>query len=473
MLDLLVHGGQVVTPSGVGIWDIGIQADRIVGIAAAGVLPEAAQVIDASGRLVVPGGIDPHIHARWPIPSPGGGPPMLSGDPIQVSRAALFGGTTTLIDFAAWSVGETLQQTIERREQDWHSQCYTDYAYHVMLMGTIPPQVLDQIPEVIQAGFPSIKLFTTDITPSRRGRRVGMGDMWEVFQQTARHGGVVAVHAEDDDLVMHMYQRLTRERRTSFHNMAEVHSTVSEDLAFRRVLRLAEHVEGAAVYMVHVSAAEGVQAIAEARGKGLPVYGETLHHYASFTSEDYKRPQGQIYHTYPSLKGRTDCLALWDGMTRGTIGSVATDGICTPLQVKLQGDRIDDVTGGNAGVEPRLGIMYTECMARGLSLERFVDLTSANAARIFGLYPRKGAIVVGGDADITLLDAPIDRILTREDLHETDYSPWEGWHITGWPVTTILRGKIAVDRGELLVDPSYGRRITRSVSPAILNGPAC
>jgi dihydropyrimidinase len=117
--------------------------------------------------------------------------------------------------------------------------------------------------------------------------------------------------------------------------------------------------------------------------------------------------------------------------------------------------------------------MYTECMARGLSLERFVDLTSANAARIFGLYPRKGAIVVGGDADITLLDAPIDRILTREDLHETDYSPWEGWHITGWPVTTILRGKIAVDRGELLVDPSYGRRITRSVSPAILNGPAC
>jgi dihydropyrimidinase len=474
MLDLLLRGGRVVTPHGVGTWDIGIQGERIVSIGLPGEVPEAAQVIDASDKVVVPGGIDPHIHAKWPIPSPGGGPPILSGDPVQVSRAALFGGTTTLIDFASWLPGETLQQTLERREEDWRRQCYTDYAYHVMLTGTIPPDVLDQIPEVIQAGFPSVKLFTTDITPSRRGRRVGMGDMWEVFQRTARHGGVVAVHAEDDDLVMHMYERLKREGRTSFHYLPEVHSSLSEDLAFRRVLRLAEHVEGAAVYMVHVSAAEGVQAIAEARGRGRPVYGETLHHYASYTSEDYKRPNGQIYHTYPSLKGAADCAALWDGMARGTIGSVATDGICTPLQVKLQGERIDDVTGGNAGVEPRLGIMYTECVARrGFPLERYVDLTSTNAARIFGLYPRKGAIAVGSDADLTIIDPAIDRILTREDLHETDYSPWEGWHVTGWPITTILRGKIAVDRGELMVDPSFGRRINRNISRTILDRPAC
>jgi dihydropyrimidinase len=473
MLDLLIRGGHVVTPAGAGTWDVGVQGEHIVAVAAPGVLSEAALVLDVTGKLVVPGGIDPHIHAKWPIPSPGGGPPLLSGGPSQVSRAALFGGTTTLIDFAAWTTGETLQQSIERREQDWQGQCYSDYAYHVMLVGTIPPDVLDQIPEVIQAGFPSIKLFTTDITPSRRGRRVGMGDMWEVFQRTSRHGGLVAVHAEDDDLVMHMYERLAREGRTSFHNMAEVHSTLSEDLAFRRVLRLAEHVEGAAVYMVHVSAAEGVQAIAECRAKGMPVYGETLHHYASYTSEDYKRPHGQIYHTYPSLKGERDCKALWAGMADGSIGSIATDGICTPLQVKLQGDRIDDVTGGNAGVEPRLGIMYSECVGRrGFSLERFVDLTSANAARIFGLYPRKGAIAVGSDADITILDRSVDRSLTRDDLHETDYSPWEGWHITGWPVTTVLRGKVAVDGGELLLDRRYGRRINRKIASEIMNGPA-
>jgi dihydropyrimidinase len=474
MLDLLIRGGHVVTPGGAATLDVGVQGERIVGVAAPGVLAEAARVLDVSGKLVVPGGIDPHIHASWPIPSPGGGPPMLSGGPSQVSRAALFGGTTTLIDFAPWTIGETLQQSIERRERDWQGQCYSDYAYHVMLVGTIPPEVLDQIPEVIQAGFPSIKLFTTDITPSRRGRRVRMGDMLEIFQRTSRHGGVVAVHAEDDDLVMHMYERLAREERTSFHYMAEVHSTLSEDLAFRRVLRLAEHVEGAAVYMVHVSAAEGVHAIAEYRARGLPVYGETLHHYASYTSEDYKRPGGQIFHTYPSLKGENDCMALWDGMARGAIGTVATDGICTPLQVKLQGDRIDDVTGGNAGVEPRMGIMYSESVVRRrFQLERFVDLTSTNAARVFGLYPRKGAIAVGSDADITIIDRSVDRILTREDLHETDYSPWEGWHITGWPVTTILRGKVAVDRGELFIDPGYGQSISRKLSPQIMDGPAC
>ena len=473
MLDLLIRGGRVVTPQGIGDWDVGILGEQIVGVAAPGVLPEAARVFDAAGKLVVPGGIDPHIHAKWPVPSPGGGH-TLSGGPTQVSRAALFGGTTTLLDFAPWSPGETLQQTIERREQDWQGQCFTDYAYHVMLVGTVPPEVLDQIPETIQAGFPSIKLFTTDITPSRRGRRVRMGDMWEVFQRTARHGGVVAVHAEDDDLVMHMYDRLEREGRTHFHHLAEVHSTMSEDLAFRRVLRLAEHVPGAAVYMVHVSAAEGVAAVAEARGKGLPVYGETLHHYASYTSEDYKRPNGQIYHTYPSLKGAEDCRALWDGMARGNIVTVATDGICTPLQVKLQGERIDDVTGGNAGVEPRLGIMYTETVARrGFSLERFVDLTSANAARIFGMYPRKGAIAAGSDADLAILDPTLDKILTQDDLHETDYSPWEGWRIAGWPVATILRGRVVVERGELLVEPGYGRRLARKVDPSILAGPAC
>ncbi|MCA1644286.1 MAG: hypothetical protein LC797_02065 [Chloroflexi bacterium] len=181
MLDLLIRGGHVVTSAGAGTWDVGVQGEQIVAVAAPGVLAEAAQVLDVSGKLVIPGGIDPHIHAKWPIPSPGGGPPTLSGGPAQVSRAALFGGTTTLIDFAAWTTGETLQESIERREQDWSGQCYADYAYHVMLVGTIPPDVLDQIPEVIQAGFPSIKLFTTDITPSRRGRRVRMGDMWEVF----------------------------------------------------------------------------------------------------------------------------------------------------------------------------------------------------------------------------------------------------------------------------------------------------
>lgn len=474
MLDIIIRNGTVATPQGAGVWDVAILGEQIVAVAAPGVLTEdAARVIDATGKLVIPGGIDPHIHAKWHIPGPAGVADGLSAGPAHVSQAALFGGTTTLLDFANWQPGETLQQTIQKRDQDWRDQCHTDYSFHVMLMGDVPPEVLDQIPETIQAGYPSVKLFTTDITPSRKGRMIRFGTIWEVFQRIARHNGVAAIHAEDNDLVMHMYDKLIREGRTGFEHMAEVHSALSEDMAFARIMRLARHVEGAALYMVHVSAAAGVDAVAEARSHGLPIYGETLHHYASFSSDAYKRPNGQIYHTYPSLKGDDDCRALWDGMADGSIVSIATDGICTPLQVKVQGTRIDDTTGGNAGVEPRVGIMYTETVVnRGMSLERFVGLTSSNAAKVFGLYPQKGAIAPGSDADIVLLDPSVDRLLRKEDLHETDYSPWEGWHVRGWPVMTLLRGRVVVENGQLKIGPDYGRVVPRKVADSILAGPS-
>ncbi|MCC6174960.1 MAG: amidohydrolase family protein [Chloroflexi bacterium] len=473
MLDLVVRGNRVVTPHGVGAYDVAIQGDRIVAVTTPGTLTgDVGRTIDAAGKIVVPGGIDPHTHCAWPVPFPGGAT-TLSAPPEQVSRAALFGGTTTLIDFAAWEPGETLQQTVERRDGDWRGRCYTDYAFHVMLIGAPPPEVLDQIDETVQAGFASFKLFTTDITPSRRGRRLLYGHIWEVLQRLAKAGGVAAIHAEDDDIVMYMYEKLAREGRVGFEHLAEVHNTLSEDLSFRRVIRLAELV-GAALYMVHVSAASGVQAVAEARSKGLPIYGETLHQYANFTSADYRRPNGQIYHTYPSLKGEADHRALWDGMANGTISTVATDEVCTTLAVKTQGHRIDDTTGGNSGVEPRMGIVYSEgVVRRGFSLERLVDLTSANAARILGLYPRKGALAPGSDADLTIIDPSVTKALRKEDLHESDYSPWEGWEIAGWPTTTIQHGKVVVEGGRLSAEPTEGRRLTRKVAEPILHGSAC
>ena len=156
-------------------------------------------------------------------------------------------------------------------------------------------------------------MFTTDITPRRKGRMVDFGDIWEVLKVLAKAGGIAAIHAEDNDIVMHMYEKLIREDRTGFENMAEVHNTLSEDLSFNRVIRLAANIEGAALYMMHTSAATGVAAIAAARAKGVPIYGETLHQYLMYTAEDYKRPNGQIYHTYPSLKFREDQEALWAG----------------------------------------------------------------------------------------------------------------------------------------------------------------
>lgn len=474
MPDIVIQGGQVVTPHGVGEYDVVIDGEKIVALAAPGTFgaSDTGRVINAGGKIVMPGGIDPHVHCSWHIPAIEGTEATISAPPSQVSRAALFGGTTTMIDFAAWEEGETFQQTFERRDKDWTDQCYCDYSYHLMLRGGMPTELLAEIPEVIQAGHPTVKIFTTDITPSRRGRMVDFGYIWEVFQVLAREGGLGVIHAEDNDLVMHMYAKLFREQRTGFENMAEVHTVLSEDLSFRRVLRLAESIEGTALYFMHVSAATGVAAINEARAKGQPIYGETLHQYMLYNREDYKKPNGQIYHTYPSLKSESDQQALWEGTRDGTIHCVATDEVCCTLSVKVQGKRIDDTSGGNSGVEPRLGVMYTEMISnRGYSLEKYVDLVSTNAAKVMGMYPRKGAIAAGSDADITLLDPAEKRTVRAEDLHETDYSPWEGKEVTAWPVLTMLRGKVMVEDGEFFGDEKDGQYLKRKISDDIRSGP--
>ena len=473
MIDLLVRGDTVVTPQGVGAYDLAITGERIVAVAASGSLPvpDGARLIDATGKIVIPGGIDPHVHCKWFLPNPDG-TTGLTDPPDIVSRAAVHGGTTTIIDFTRCSQGASVQDAIARREEDWTGHTACDYAQHLMVEGALPPALFGQLAEAIQAGFPTVKIFTTDITPSRKGRMVDFGDIWEVFQVLAGNGGLGVIHSEDNDIVMHMYGKLIREGRTGFANMAEVHNTLSEDISFRRIIRLAEKVRGTALYMMHTSAASGVSAIREARARGVPVYGESLHQYMLYTNEDYRRPNGQIYHTYPSLKSTEDQAALWAGTLDGSINCVATDEICCTLKQKIQGVRIDDTTGGNAGVEPRVALMYTEMVGRrGYSLSRFVDLVSSNAARIMGLYPRKGALVPGADADLCVLDPADKRVIRAADLHEADYTPWEGRQMQAWPCLTMLRGKVVVEGARFLGGLDDGRWQTRKVAPEIIEGP--
>ena len=474
MLELLIRGGDVVTPEGVATCDVAIAGERIAAIAAPGAFPtqSAQRTIDASGRIVMPGGIDPHVHLKhvWIKPD---GTPLVTAGPDQVGRAALHGGTTTLIDFAYWREGQSALQAIETRDKDFVGKSPCDWAYHIMLHSEPPPEFAGQLAEAIQAGYPTLKIFTTNILPSRSGRMIDFGDIWEAFQVLAREGGLGVIHAEDNDIVMHMYAKLIREGRVGFEHLAEVHSQLSEDLSFRRVLRLAESVPGTALYMMHVSAATGVAAVAEARGKGLPVYGETLHQYLLYSAADYRRPNGQIFHTYPSLKSEEDQKALWDATRDGSIHCIATDELCCTLKDKTVGKRIDDTTGGNSGVEPRLGVMYTEMVVRrGYSLRAYVDLVSTNAAKIMGLYPRKGVIAVGSDADITILDPTRRGKVRAADLHETDYTPWEGHDMFAWPAVTILRGKVMVENGRYFASPTDGRYLKRKIPANILEGPA-
>jgi dihydropyrimidinase len=476
VLDLVIRGGRVITPQGVGSWDVGVQDGRIAVLGAPGTLPsDATRVIDASGLIVAPGGVEPHTHLAHGIMSHPESPSITLG-PEEDTRGMACGGTTTHIDFCYVRPGGEMMPVLEQRAARWKGQSCVDYAFHITLAGALPLRVFDQIPEAIQAGHPSFKVFTTNVLPphpKRAGNRLDFGRIGLAMEKVAQHGGIMVVHGEDEDLVQFNYERFREEGRMDGTNMHLVHTKLSELLAFRRTIALARAMD-ATVYFVHTSAREGVEAIGEARSLGLPVYGETLHQYACFNAEYYKTPRGFCSHTYPSLKFPEDQKALWDGLLHGGLSTLATDEYPTSLELKLRGRTIEDVTGGNVGAEARLGIAFTEGVGkRGMSLERFADITATNAAKIFGLYPRKGVIAPGSDADFTLMDPTIRKTLTKDDFHVTDYSPWEGWQVSGWPVVTILRGRVIAERGKLAGSTSDGQLLLRKLDPQVLQRPVC
>ena len=476
MLDLLIKGGRVVTPAGVGELDVGVQGERIVAVATPGSLSdEASRTIDASGKVVVPGGVEPHAHIGTPIT-----PERM--DAAAVSLAAIHGGTTTVMDFAQQAPDGDLLQAVKEGKERWSGKAYTDYSYHPILVQDVSPEVIAQVGQVIDDGFPTIKIFTTNILPPGstmvpgvpiHGRLMDMGRLRAIMEQVKAHGGLMFIHAEDDETVQYNYQMAKARGQWDWHNMHLIHSNLSEDIAFRRVIRLAEKV-GVAVYFVHVSAKEGVNAIAEARSRKLPIYGETLHNYAIFNAENYKEPEGMKYHTYPSLKFEEDRQRLWDGLLHGDLSTIATDLVATTWDIKTHGRTVADVYGGHNGIETRVGVIYSKGVAKGdMTLERFAAVTSTNAAKLVGLYPRKGAIAPGSDADITIIDPSIHKKLALSDLHLDDYSIWEGWEISGWPVTTVLRGKVMVDEGKLVGSPDHGQLIPRKIAPEVLSSPVC
>jgi len=474
MLDLLLTNGVVVTPSGPFRLDIGIAGGTIVSLRSSdtGTPDEARRTVDLRGQLVVPGGVDPHVHTNSVLPTAAESGIKCFG-PDRVSEGAIYGGTTTLVDFAHWQPGDELSESFARKSSEWAGNTFTDYALHgTFKEPEIPFEVLEQIPDAVAAGHGSYKVWMTNTTPTRPRQKTDLGNMWGIMEQTAKAGAMLAVHAEDDDIVMYSYRKLIHQGKTGLEYMHHAHNNLSEKLSFQRAITLAEHV-GAPIYLMHVSAREGVDAIREARGRGLPVYGEILPHYAYFTAEDYRQKNGAIYHTYPSLKSADDRDSMWESLLGGSLSTLATDGVCTDLDVKTRGKTILDATGGHAGVEMRMAVAYTEGVAkRGLDLTRFVDITSANAAKILGLYPAKGAISIGSDADLAVLDTTEERTITASELHEADYTPWEGYRVAAWPSMTILRGRVVVEDRELKTGP-FGTMLKQRVSSDVRNRPAC
>jgi dihydropyrimidinase len=446
MLDVVIRGGTVVSPDASERFDVGIKAGRIVAFAAPqSVDLQAKRVIDAQGKYVVPGGIDAHVHFNIAL-----SPVMRAQSATHGGRAAAFGGTTTFIDFALQRGTESLTRAIESKQAEIkNDRPDVDYALHAMITGDVSLDVFDEIPDAISGGVTSFKMFTTFSGSSAAGAVFAHdGRIWGVMQQTARHGGIAMVHCEDDCIIDYCVQKLYRENRQQVVNIAEARPSLCEEAAIMRMLLLARR-SGSPLYIVHVSSIEGIEAIAEAQGKRLPVYGEALHNYLAFCKQDYAKPNGVKYHNYPSLKSERDRDALWQALSSGVLDVASSDDFTIPLAQKTAGQQVDNAAGGHNGIETRMAYLFSEGVKNGkISINRYVDVASTSVAKLFGIYPRKGIIAIGSDADIVVMDPDVRRRVTLADLHsDCDYSLWDGWEFTGFPVMTMLRGNVLVENG--------------------------
>jgi dihydropyrimidinase len=445
MLDVLIQGGTVVSPQSTEECDIGIKDGRIVVFAAPGSIDiKADRVIDARGKYVIPGGIDAHVHFNIAM-----SPIMHAQSATYGGRAAAFGGTTTFIDFALQADGRSLVGAIEDKQAELAAdKPDVDYALHAMITGETTFEVLDEIPEAISGGVSSFKMFTTFSGASASGAMYNDdGRIWGVMQQTAKHGGMAMVHCEDNCIIDHCVHKLYREGRQQARNIREARPNLCEEAAISRMLLLAKRTESP-LYIVHVSSTEGVEAIAESRGKRQPVYGEALHNYLAFCDEDYAKPNGMIYHNYPALKSPKDRAALWEGLTAGVLDVAAPMTSPFPSPARSRQGSKQRLWRPQRHRDPH-GLSFLagrEDQAPGIN--RFVDISSTAVAGLFGLYPRKGIIAIGSDADIVIIDPNLKRTLTLADLHSNcDYSIWDGWEFDGFPVMTMVRGNVLVENG--------------------------
>jgi dihydropyrimidinase len=420
---------------------------------------------------VFPGGVDAHVHFDLSLTAA-----MSAQSSTRGSEAAAYGGTTTFIDFSLQHDDESLVGSVEDKLAELKSRKpVIDYALHAMVTGRIPLRVLEEVREVISGGVASFKMFTTFAGQSASGDLFADdGRIWGVMQSAAAHGGLVMVHCEDDCIISLQVERLYAAGEQHGRHIHRARPVLAEEAAIRRMILLAERT-GCPLYVVHVSSADGALAIADARARRVPVFGEVLHNYLVFTNADYARDDGLLYHNYPPLKEQTDQDALWRSLRNGTLDTVASDDFTVPRAAKLAGQVVDNVTGGHNGIETRLNVLFSEGVVTGrLTLERFVELTSTGPARLFGLFPRKGAIALGSDADLVLFDPTPEWTVRLEDLHsDCDYSVWDGHTLRGRVHSTFLRGMPLISDGQWVGDGVVGQFAkATAIEPPTVNGAA-
>ncbi|MFI5036514.1 MAG: dihydropyrimidinase [Acidimicrobiales bacterium] len=460
----LISGGTVVNASGPFVADVLIEGETIAGLCApdssiAATWREGAdRVIDASGQLVIPGAIDGHTHMEMPFGGTQSADTFATG-----TRAAAFGGTTTIIDFAIQSKGTSLREGLDRWHAKAQGQCAIDYGFH-MIVSDVNEVSLKEMDVLIDEGVTSFKLFmaypgifySTD------------GEILQAMQRAAGNGGTIMMHAENGIAIdVLVAQALSRgETDPRFHGLTR--PSILEGEATHRAIQLAR-VAGAPVYFVHLSAAEALAEVVTARDRGQPVFAETCPQYLFLSDDDLAREgfEGAKYVCSPPLRPVAHQAELWRGLRTDDLSVVSTDHcpFCFKEQKELGRGDFSKIPNGLPGVEHRVDLIYQGVRNGDLSLGRWVEIVSTTPARMFGLFPKKGLIGPGADADVVVYDPAGTHTLSAETHHmDVDYSVYEGRAVTGRATTVLSRGALVVDAGEFVGAAGAGRYLTRGLN---------
>jgi dihydropyrimidinase len=448
--------------------DIAISGGRIVAVGPD--LPgHADQEIDATGKVVTPGGIDPHTH--FDTLSPDGSRPS-ADDYESGTRAAAAGGITTVVNYAFQQAGETLAETMAREMAKTVGKTHIDFGFHPILTDPRGGQTLDEIAEMVAAGYPSVKIFTA-YDPFRVTDREAI----RVLAAAAKAKAVVNVHAEDDGLTEYLTDVLSHEAQVPGPSMLRSYVRSRPDhaeaLAMERVGIYGKFVS-APVYFVHISSAAGLEAVRRARRAGAQIYTEVRPAYLFLDETRYDEPEGNKYVCVPPLRTAADQDALWQALGAGEIQTSASDHTTYLAAEKLGPyDNFTDIPPGFASVQTGFGLLYSHGVSTGhLTLEQFVGITSANAAKLFGLWPRKGRVAPGADADLVIIDPERQMTLNQGDMQSrSDYDPFTGIEVKGWPELTMSRGEAVYAEGKIHSTPGRGQWLFRDLSGGDPNDP--
>jgi dihydropyrimidinase len=454
--DTIIRNGTIVTATDTYAADLGITNGRIDAIAQNLPAESASKLIDAKGLLVMPGGIDVHTHLDMPF----GG--TTSADDFETgTRAAAFGGTTTLIDFAVQYKGQTLRHAFETWMKKAEGKAVSDYAFHCIITDLGSAQ-LEEMGALIHEGVSSFKLFMA--YPG-----VFMLDDASIFRamrQAAKHGGMICMHAENGGAIDVIVQQALAEGKTAPKYHALTRPTTAESEATGRAIALAE-MAGAPVYIVHLSCNEALEKVREARDRGLPTYAETCPQYLYLSLDNFNAPgfEGAKYVFTPPLREKWHQERLWKGLAQDTLQVVSTDHcpFCFKEQKELGKNDFTKIPNGGPGVEHRLSLIYSGGVHGGhFSANRFVQLVSTAPAKLFGLYPAKGTIAVGSDADIVIFDPEAEEVLSAHTHHmRVDYSMFEGIHVKGITQTVLSRGRVIIENNKFVGKVGAGQFVRR------------